>query len=128
MDVISSILHKEPTPLYQLMPKVSPALERIINQALREDRQERYQTMKDLLVDLKDIKQELEFQNKLERTAPPNREEAKTQILNATTSDKPLTTSSAEYIAGEIKYRKLDAAITLAVLLVAAIGIGYWFR
>jgi len=127
VDVISSILHKEPAPLHQLMPEVSPDLERIINQALRKDRAERYQTVKDLLVDLKDIKQELEFQNKLERTAPPNREEAKTQILNATTSDKPLTTSSAEYIASEIKSHKLGAAITLAVLLVAAIGIGYWY-
>ncbi len=69
IDIITAILHKEPAPLHQLMPEVSPDLERITNKALRKDREERYQTMKDLLIDLKDIKQELESQNKLERTA-----------------------------------------------------------
>ncbi len=127
MDVISSILHKNPLPLHRLMPEVSPDLERIINKSLRKDREERYQTVKDLLIDLKDIKQELEFQNKLERTAPPNREKAHTQISNATKGDAVHTTSSAEYITGEIKKHK-SAFIAVVVLLLLAIGgFGFWY-
>jgi TolB-like protein len=69
----------------------------------------------------------LAFQNKLERTTPPNREESKTQTLNATTTDVAHTTSSAEYIASGIKQHKRSFGAGLLILLVAAIGLGYWF-
>jgi serine/threonine protein kinase len=126
IDTISSIINKEPVPLSQLIFDIPHQLQRIVEKCLRKDREERYQTVKDLLIDLKDIRQELEFQNKLERAASPQREEANTQILNATTSDKPHTTSSAEYIASGIKSHKSGFAIGLMVLLLASIGLGYW--
>ena len=114
---IGSILNKEPVPLSRQMPEVPHEIERIINKALRKDREERYQTAKDLLIDLKDVKQDLEFQNKLERTAAADREEAKTQVLNATTNDATHTTSSMEYVVSEIKQHKRVFAIGLAILL-----------
>ncbi|MDQ3258979.1 MAG: serine/threonine protein kinase, partial [Acidobacteriota bacterium] len=85
LDVIGSILYKEFAPLSQAAPDVPRELQRIVEKCLRKDRDERYQTTKDLLIDLKDVRQEVEFQNKLERTASPNREESKTQIISATT-------------------------------------------
>jgi serine/threonine-protein kinase len=126
MDVISFILHKEPVPLSRLMPDVPREIERIVGKALRKDCEERYQTAKDLLIDLKDARQDLEFQNKLERTASPNREQAETQIINAVTRDTPPTASSAEYIAAEIKNHK-PGFVAVSVLLLAAVGFGYWF-
>ncbi len=84
MDVIGSILTDEPRPLSQLLPKVPPEIERIINKALRKDREERYQTANDLLVDLKSLQKRLEFQAELERTSPPHKNaEAQTQIVRA---------------------------------------------
>ena len=127
LDVIGSILNKEPAPIQQLLPEVPQEIGRIISKTLKKDRDERYQTAKDLLIDLKDVKQDLELQNKLERTAAPNREESKTQILNATTSDIAHTTSSAEYVVSEIKRNKSGFAIGLMVLLLASIGLGYWY-
>ncbi len=127
MDVIGSILNKEPVPIQQLIPEVPQEVGRIINKTLKKDCEERYQTAKDLLIDLKDARQNLEFQNKLEQTAQPNREESKTQILGATTSDVAHTTSSAEYVANEIKRNKSGFVIGLMVLLFASIGLGYWF-
>jgi serine/threonine-protein kinase len=127
VDVISSILHQEPPPLHQLLPEVSLDLKRIINQSLRKDRAERYQTMKDLLIDLKDIRQELEFQNKLERTTSTNREETNTQIINATTGDAVHTTSSAEYVASEINKHKSVFIAALVILSLAIGGLGYWY-
>jgi len=67
MDVITSILQKEPVPLSRLMPDVPHEIERIVGKALRKDCDERYQTAKDLLIDLKGARQELEFEAKLER-------------------------------------------------------------
>ncbi|HLF83056.1 MAG TPA: protein kinase [Blastocatellia bacterium] len=126
IDVIGSILHKEPTPIRQLLPEIPQDLERLINKTLRKDREERYQTAKDLLIDLKDARQELEVQSRLERTSPPNREEPNTQIMTATTADVPHTTSSAEYLVSEITKRKRGLAVGLIVLLLASIGLGYW--
>jgi TolB-like protein/Tfp pilus assembly protein PilF len=76
---------------------------------------------------LEDVKEELKFQSKLERTSPPNREEPKTQIVNATTADVANTRSSAEYVVTEIKRNKSNLAIGLIVLLLASLGLGYWY-
>ena len=128
MDVISSILHKEPAQLSGSIADVSLDLERIINKALRKDREERYQTAKDLLIDLRDIKQEREFQNKLDRTPFPNREPPDTQTIAATTGGTPEhTVSSAEYITGEIKKHRSAALVLLAFLVLATLGSGFWY-
>nr|MBA3248011.1 tetratricopeptide repeat protein [Pyrinomonadaceae bacterium] len=91
------------------------------------DADERYQTVRDLLTDLKDAKRELEFQDKLERTTPPHREEAKTQLMTAMTTDEPQPpTSSAEFITQEVKKHKLGLALG-SIILLALVGFGYWF-
>jgi serine/threonine-protein kinase len=127
LDVIASILHREPAPVRQLLPDVPRDIERIVSKALRKDREERYQTAKDLLIDLKDVKQELEFQHKLERTGTPPRAAVETETANATTAGAAHTTSSAEYIAAEIKRHKRVVFGALALVVLAALGLGYWF-
>ena len=66
METIGLILHTEPLPLVRQMPNVPHEIERIVGKALRKDCEQRYQTAKDLLIDLKDARQELEFQNNQE--------------------------------------------------------------
>lgn len=66
-DVIASILQKDPLPLVRYAPNVPAALERIVMKALRKSTNERYQTVQDLAFDLKSLKQQLEFETKLER-------------------------------------------------------------
>jgi len=61
-DLIVSILEREPKPLARLSPPVPAELQRIISKSLRKDPEERYQVVKDLLLDLKSLKQELEFE------------------------------------------------------------------
>ena len=70
-DVIVSVLDREPPPLTSFLPEASPELQRILRKALRKDREERYQTVKDLLVDLRAFKQDVEFEFQLERSTPP---------------------------------------------------------
>jgi serine/threonine protein kinase len=123
-DTIAAILTKEPV---QLDGNLPAELHRIVKKTLQKDADKRYQTAKDLLIDLEEVKEDLKFQSKLERTSPPNREEKKTQIFNATTTDIAHTTSSAEYIATEIKRHKSASIVGLLVLLLAISGLGYWF-
>jgi serine/threonine-protein kinase len=76
-DVIAAILMNDPEPITQLNPEVPVELERIVLKTLRKDEDERYQHLRSLLVDLRDLKQEVEFAAKLKRTttqesfAPP---------------------------------------------------------
>jgi serine/threonine protein kinase/tetratricopeptide (TPR) repeat protein len=70
-DVIAGILTKEPQPLDDLHPE----FERIVTKSLRKDRDERYQVVKDLLLDLKSLKQRVEFEAELERTGSGLRSE-----------------------------------------------------
>ena len=60
MDVMSGILSREPESLLSHMPDGPRELDRIISRALRKDREERYQTVKDLMIDLRDLKREIE--------------------------------------------------------------------
>ncbi len=59
-DVLASILQKEPPPIAHHFPGVPSELERIVSKALRKRQEDRYQTMKELLDDLKGLKRELE--------------------------------------------------------------------
>jgi eukaryotic-like serine/threonine-protein kinase len=60
-DVIAAILKTEPTPLTKCADDVPAELERIVTRALQKDREERYQTVKDLGLDLKALKRRLDF-------------------------------------------------------------------
>src|SRR5439155_22168969 len=57
--IIVSILEKEPAPLADYWPEVPAELQSIVSRALRKDRQERYQKIEELLVDLKNLKQKI---------------------------------------------------------------------
>jgi len=124
-DVIGLILHKEPPPLARFAPDVPAELERIVTKTLRKDREERYQVMKDLALDLKSLKQRMEFEAELERTTPPEERSAATRGVatgsgaaaraETVTHDaagqtggarERHTTLSAEHIVGEITRHK----------------------
>lgn len=62
IDVMSGILNREPDSLLPHLQEGPRDLDRVILRALRKDREERYQTVKDLLIDLKDLKREIESQ------------------------------------------------------------------
>jgi Tol biopolymer transport system component len=70
-DVIVSILEHDPPPLQRYWPETPAKLQRIIAKALQKDRGERYQTAKDLLIDLKSLKEELVFEAKLDHSQQP---------------------------------------------------------
>jgi serine/threonine protein kinase len=70
--VIAAILSQEPLPLARFARAIPAELERIVEKALQKDREQRYQLSKDLLLDLKNLKLELEVEAKLKRTAMPS--------------------------------------------------------
>src|SRR5512138_2845937 len=68
-DVIVAITQKEPLPLARFAPNAPAELDWIIKKALLKDREERYQTIKELQTALRRLKQRLEFEAELEKSA-----------------------------------------------------------
>ena len=98
-DCIASILTKELPPLSGVLPDVPLKLEEILQKALRKDRDERYQTARELLGDLHTLKGELEL-------AGPAR---------------------AGVIVRQIKRHKRGVLLMLAVAILAAGAFAYAF-
>ena len=63
IDVMSGILNREPDSLAPHLPEGPRELDRVIQRAMRKDRDERYQTVKDFMIDLRDLKREIETQS-----------------------------------------------------------------
>src|SRR6185295_16649595 len=63
IDVMSGILHRDPDSLLPHLPDGPLELDRIVRRALHKERDERYQMVKDLLIDLKDLKRQIETQS-----------------------------------------------------------------
>jgi TolB-like protein/Tfp pilus assembly protein PilF len=69
--IIVSILENNPPPLERPAGGVPAELERIVSKALAKDREGRYQTIKDLMIDLRNLKQRSEFEAEKERSEHP---------------------------------------------------------
>ena len=139
-DVMASILTQEPQPLCRVAPEAPQELERIVSKALEKDREERYQVIKELLLDLKKLKRRLEFEAERARTAEPlsnNRESVSTGgAISASTAGELAvesrevgalrTNSSAEYLISELKRYKWVALLVTGVVAIAIAAIAYF--
>jgi tetratricopeptide (TPR) repeat protein/predicted Ser/Thr protein kinase len=143
---LSAILTREPAPLARYASDVPDELQRIVSKALSKGKQARYQGIKDLLTDLRALKQNLEFEARLERAVrqevrdgalAAERAEAgtpaKMQIrpLDAALTGEALkarTTSSTRIVIGEINRHRLGVSLTLATLIVAVMAAYFYFH
>ncbi len=138
-DVVASIVKTEPIPLTRFSTELPSKLEEIVAKALEKDREERYQTVKDLLVDMRRLRKRLEFEAELERSKPPDSfagpgtSSSGLPVQTSANATKTSTLisaqqmSSAEYVASEIKRHKTAAALVSLSLVVAASAIIYFF-
>jgi eukaryotic-like serine/threonine-protein kinase len=58
-DVLAAILDRDPRALAEIDPQTPRELQRIVGKALNKDPEERYQVMKDLMLDLKALRSDL---------------------------------------------------------------------
>jgi serine/threonine protein kinase/Tol biopolymer transport system component len=130
-DVRAAILRDTVSPLSSEIPE---RLKWIVEKALRKDREDRYQTARELLSDLREL-QKLESSSEALRkhsvAAQASDGESVTGGPSAMASKAstnqiaPPQTSSAEYIVNEIRRHKQGVLITAAVLLLIIGGLAY---
>jgi eukaryotic-like serine/threonine-protein kinase len=109
--VTVSILEHEPAPLARVAPDAPAELHRIVRKCLTKEPDERYQTARDLMIDLKNLRRELDVQSELTRS--PNEPGAR----------RP---SGAGSIATAIKRHKKEA-ISIAALATVAVAASLLF-
>jgi len=139
--VIVSILEKEPASLTRTSPDAPSELERIVSKALAKDKDERYQTVRDLLIDLKRLKQRRDLDAEIERSISPDTISHSTvatssgppavataaAIATSNANVAAATTSSAEYLVSGIKQHKKGVAAAAALVTIAIAALVYFF-
>ena len=117
-DVIAAILTENPLPLTQINSAAPAELERIVNKALKKNKDERYQTSKDFLLDIKSLRKSVEFQ-----TSPQ-------QIIADTgemrrTNEQQRTIRSTD--AAAPRRFSIVPALVLFLFISFAFGAVWWF-
>jgi len=79
--IFDAILNKAPTAPVRLNPDLPAELERIINKALEKDREARYQSAKDILVDLKRLKRDSDSTRAAVATGPVGEQQRRRRRL-----------------------------------------------
>jgi Tol biopolymer transport system component len=140
-DVIVSILEKEPEPLLRHASEAPAELERIVTKALTKNTDERYQTIKDMAIDLRRLRRRVEVEAEIERSGQPGasgdatvatgnagQRAAQTSVQAAapvSAAGAVRTTSSVEYVLSEIKGHKRGAVLVGAALILLFSSVGY---
>ena len=123
-DVMASILKSEPTPLSHHLPEAPSELVRIVNKALRKDREERYQVTKELLLDLKALKEEVDFRVKMDRTSFTKKTSESVAPSNGTAQlDSVEIKNAISTISNSLSFqlKRHKAGIALLVLILIAL-------
>jgi serine/threonine protein kinase/WD40 repeat protein len=138
-DTMAAVIYKEPEPIHNLLPNLPADLHRIVRKALQKDREERYQSVKDLALDIKDVIYAMEHANSGDRLANVNSSPQFSEnptIIHTTISANHPTDRSQVLTAGpgEVRaeaprksgYWKAAAGAVVAIVLIAVGGLGYY--
>ena len=147
LDSLHKIVHT-PTPQLKNFNSAAPdELQRIVRRCLAKEPDKRYQSIKDVAIELDEVGQELKDQAGLDHSVRPDSNSAKptntsqgTGLINTqsgseyqTQTEAAHSTSSAEYLVSGIKSHKLGVVLALlGVAVTVAAGLGlykyYWSR
>ncbi len=129
-EIVASILSdKEPQPLARYSRDVPAELERIVKKALQKDREERYQGVKELWLDLKSLRRDLDVSAAIERSGTPLSQE---QSLSGGTRH---STASGAHVSTQASALTQQLGLTSGarwlwlgtLLLISGLALGGWF-
>ncbi|HEU4768145.1 MAG TPA: serine/threonine-protein kinase, partial [Pyrinomonadaceae bacterium] len=131
---IIAIQEKPHPPLSEYVEHVPDQLEHIINKALAKNPDDRYQTATDMLIDMRNLKRQLESDAENDRTAlfdrrmttPAGRQNSsRSHAVPDQSGAYPV--SSAEYIVNQVKLHKRGALLLVGVLVLAGLATLFWY-
>ena len=128
-DVVVAIVERDQPPISQHVEGAPPELERIVKKALRKDRNERYQIVKELAIDLRSLRRELEMNSMLERSIMPATS-ASDYARASTGRDRKVKTDELKQarttIQKPVSSRAWIGLAALAAIVLALAGYGFY--
>ncbi len=138
---LHSLIYEPAPPIAHLNPSAPPELQRIVRRCLAKDADERYQSIKEVAIELKELRRELQGAGLDTTVPPPSRgmPSGASHVTNtgsnsggppssAPSSSIQTRASSAEYVISGIKQHKFAAGIVLLVLLAAVTAGAFYLR
>jgi eukaryotic-like serine/threonine-protein kinase len=135
VDSLHKIIHSQPPPLREFNADAPPDLQRIVRRCLQKDPEDRYQTIKDVAIELKELRREIQtaefVSGEMDTSSEPRISQTNQRLTVGDKSAAPTnesvihTTSSAEYLVGEAKKHKFGVGVSVALLTLIVAGIGY---
>jgi serine/threonine-protein kinase len=122
-ETFANLINTEPRPLGLEPSKVADELQRIASKMLSKDRDERYQSCDNLLKDLKGLKDNIAFEEKLGSSHPAFADNF-TAMLPRDTAEVDDRVTRETATGASLTPGRL---IALALIAVAVIGTGYYF-
>ncbi|MEK6280748.1 MAG: protein kinase [Acidobacteriota bacterium] len=138
------IVYEAAPPLKDLNPSTPPELQRIVRRCLAKDPEERYQSIQDVALELRELRRELDDETQIDSTVASSM--MGSEITRASHLESSITptigsatvtsldqagrpTTSAEVIISEIKQHKRGVMLGIAGLLVLAVAVAaLWYR
>jgi eukaryotic-like serine/threonine-protein kinase len=137
IEVLNKIIREPAPPLSAFIPNIPADLQRIVRRCLAKDSNERYQNIKDVAIELKEVRRGMEDSG-FDTTVPPVSSagsEARTIWHPETTrvQSQPATAestraSSAEFIVNELKRHKTATIAGAVLVLIAAAAAVFGIR
>jgi len=126
-DVLAGILGREPSPLARFDPEVPTEYQRIVSKTLRKNREQRYQVMKDLLLDLQALRDDLSTESRTRAVEhEPTQTPATPALPTAPAASNPaLSPSKTASVVTQLATHKRRAALVVCVLALLVAG-GWW--
>jgi serine/threonine protein kinase len=140
-DVLVAVLDREPKPVSDPAANIPEILEWVIDKALTKDREERYQTAKEMMADLRRVRRQLDNANsdghQTVITSPsisengPEIRPPDTDPQNGSTTPLPsgaTNSSSRGFTSAEVPKSNVRKALigTIAVLVCGAIALAFY--
>ena len=139
IEILNKIIREPVAPLTAFNPDAPGDLQRIVRRCLAKDPDERYQNIKDVAIELKEVRREMQ-ESLVDTTVPPTSGESRTSWNSETTrlqstpatadpvSSPATRASSAEFIITGLKRHKAATAIGALVVLIIVAAAAFGIR
>lgn len=132
IDSLNKTIREAAPPISDYRPDTPNHLQRIVRRCLAKDPEDRYQTIKDVAIELRELRSELTDSHGVDITVPPTRSVTvtgaqSTSLETPASTSVSTATSSVEYVVSGIRQHKLAALILVLVLVAGSVGL-YLYR
>ncbi len=134
IDSLNKIIRAPVAPVTDFRPDLPDHLQRIVQRCLAKEPKDRYQTMKDVVIELRKVRRELADDSQIVTAPARARSDAASgagvksaSLESEDYSSQSARASSAEYLVSQVKLHQNAAVLTMGLLALTTALILFWY-